>query len=121
QWFGLSDLEFIVNGQKQPDELQQKYKIKYGISPGNGLYYGPVQMHGTGVFIDADPTRPPLPPRPRKPKEQHEPRSGYTQPKYVDTNAWKLRQLIKQQQAFAGDEGKKRAKLIDEQQHFSDE
>jgi hypothetical protein len=120
KWFGLSNTEFIVNGEKQPDEMQQKYKAKYGIYEGNGLYYGPVQMHGKGVFIDADPTRPPLPPgSPRPPKEQHEPRSGYMQPKYVDTNAWKLRQLIKQQQLFAADQDRKRQKLMKEQLSFS--
>ncbi len=119
KWFGLSNTEFLVNGQKQPDEMQQKYKAKYGIYEGNGLYYGPVQMHGKGVFIDADPTRPPMPPgSPRPPKAQHEPKSGYTQPKYMDTNAWKMRQLIKQQQAFAADQDKQRAKLVVEQQHF---
>jgi flagellar biosynthesis GTPase FlhF len=119
KWFGLSSTEFLVNGQKQPDEMQQKYKAKYGIYEGNGLYYGPVQMHGVGVFIDADPSRPPLPPgSPRPPKAQREPRSGYVQPKYVDTNAWKLRQLIKQQQAFAADQDKQRAKLVEEQQRF---
>jgi beta-lactamase regulating signal transducer with metallopeptidase domain len=119
KWFGLSSMEFIVNGQKQPDEMQQRYKTKYGIYQDYGLYYGPVQMHGVGVFIDADPLRPPLPPgSPRPSKGPHEPRSAYVQPKYTDTNAWKLRQLIKQQQAFAADQDKQRAKLVEEQQHF---
>jgi bla regulator protein BlaR1 len=52
KWFGLSNTEFIVNGKKQSDEMQQRYKAKYGIYEGNGLYYGPVQMHGVGIFID---------------------------------------------------------------------
>ena len=54
QWFGLSDTELIVNGQKQPEALQQKLKAKYGIHENYGLYYGPVKMTGTGVFIDND-------------------------------------------------------------------
>ena len=54
KWFGLSETELIVNGQKQPDALQQKLKIKYGIRQDYGLYYGPVQMTGTGVFIDVE-------------------------------------------------------------------
>ncbi|MDB5088383.1 MAG: family metallopeptidase [Mucilaginibacter sp.] len=54
QWFGLSDTELIVNGQKQPEALQQKLKTKYGIHENYGLYYGPVKMTGTGVFIDND-------------------------------------------------------------------
>lgn len=52
KWFGLSDTEFIVNGQKQPDEMQQRYKAKYGVHENYGLYYGPAKMTGTGVFID---------------------------------------------------------------------
>ena len=54
KWFGLSDTEFIVNGQKQPDALQQKFKAKYGVRENYGLYYGPAEMTGRGVFIDDD-------------------------------------------------------------------
>ncbi|HVS90547.1 MAG TPA: M56 family metallopeptidase [Mucilaginibacter sp.] len=54
KWFGLSNTEFIVNGIKQPDAVQQRYKAKYSIRENYGLYYGPVQMTGTGVFIDDD-------------------------------------------------------------------
>jgi len=52
KWFGLSSTEFIVNGQKQADERQQRFKAKYGVREDYGLYYGPVQMTGKGVFID---------------------------------------------------------------------
>lgn len=87
KWFGLSNTEFIVNGQKESAEMQQRYKAKYGISEGNGLYYGPVQMHGVGVFIDADPTQPPLPPgSPRKSKAPKG--SGNVRPKYADTSLY---------------------------------
>ncbi|OCX52292.1 hypothetical protein BEL04_12510 [Mucilaginibacter sp. PPCGB 2223] len=51
-WFGLSNDELIVNGNKQPEALHQKLKAQYGIGPNNGLYYGPVKMTGTGVFLD---------------------------------------------------------------------
>ena len=51
-WFGLSDDELIVNGNKQPEALHQRLKAQYGIKPNNGLYYGPVKMTGTGVFLD---------------------------------------------------------------------
>jgi bla regulator protein BlaR1 len=119
KWFGLSNTEFLVNGQKQNDEMQQRYKAKYGIYKDYGLYYGPVQMHGVGVFIDVTDPRPPLPPRPRQPKEPRQPGSGYVRPKYADSNAWKLRQLIKQQQSFAADQVKKRGKLIKNQQVFA--
>jgi len=52
EWFGLSEEELVVNGKKQSAELQARLKNKYGIKPGNGLYYGPVKMTGTGVFLD---------------------------------------------------------------------
>lgn len=52
QWFGLSDTELIVNGQKLSSTLQQQLKEKYGVSPQNGLYYGPVKITGRGSFFD---------------------------------------------------------------------
>jgi hypothetical protein len=54
KWFGLTDSELIVNGQKQPEALHRKLKAAYGIRQNYGLYYGPVEMTGTGVFIDKD-------------------------------------------------------------------
>ncbi len=54
KWFGLSEEELVVNGEKQSAELQARLKSKYGIKPGNGLYYGPVKMTGTGVFLDKE-------------------------------------------------------------------
>lgn len=53
-WFGISDVELIINGTKQPESLHQRLKEKYGIKPQYGLYYGPVQMIGMGVFIEKD-------------------------------------------------------------------
>ncbi|HTD42386.1 MAG TPA: M56 family metallopeptidase [Mucilaginibacter sp.] len=119
KWFGLSSTEFIVNGMKQPSELQQKYMIKYGVRPDYGLYYGPVRMHGKGVFIDVTDSRPPLPPgKPRKPKAPQEPRSGWMQPALRDSEAWKTQQLIHQQEAFAADQEKKRQHIIKQQEAF---
>jgi len=57
KWFGLSDSELIVNGEKEPDALHEKLKAAYGIHENYGLYYGPVEMTGTGVFIDDDDRR----------------------------------------------------------------
>ncbi|MCE6987964.1 M56 family metallopeptidase [Dyadobacter sp. CY323] len=54
EWFGLSDDELIVNGKKQPAELQNRLKLQYNIRPGHGLYFGPVRMNGTGVFLDLE-------------------------------------------------------------------
>lgn len=52
EWFGLSEGELVVNGNKQPVELQQKLKEKFKIKADHGLYYGPVKMNGRGVFLD---------------------------------------------------------------------
>lgn len=51
-WFGLSSNELIVNGIKQSDALHQRLKDTYGIRERYGLYYGPVKMVGTGVFLE---------------------------------------------------------------------
>lgn len=51
-WFGLSAEELVVNGQKQPEALQQQLAAQYGVKAQYGLYYGPVKMIGTGVFLD---------------------------------------------------------------------
>ena len=53
-WFGISTEELIVNGIKQSEELHQKLKTQYGIRAQYGLYYGPVKMTGTGVFMDKE-------------------------------------------------------------------
>ncbi|GAB4040671.1 M56 family metallopeptidase [Spirosoma gilvum] len=53
-WFGLNSDELIVNGQKQPDALQQRLKAQFGIKPNYGLYYGPIKMIGTGIFLDKE-------------------------------------------------------------------
>jgi beta-lactamase regulating signal transducer with metallopeptidase domain len=52
EWFGLSEGELVVNGNKQPVEIQQKLKEKFNIKADHGLYYGPVKMNGRGVFLD---------------------------------------------------------------------
>lgn len=52
EWFGLSDTELIVNGKAQPAALQQQLKIKIGVKPEYGLYYGPIKMKGTGIVLD---------------------------------------------------------------------
>ena len=119
KWFGLSSTEFIVNGIKQPSELQQKYMVKYGVHPDYGLYYGPVQMWGKGVFIDADPLRPPLPPtKPRQPKAPREPNSGWVKPALKDSATLRVEQLIRRQQAFATAQDKNWQQILKEQKLF---
>jgi bla regulator protein BlaR1 len=58
-WFGLSETELIVNGRKLSPELHEKLRTKYGIRHQYGLYYGPVQMSGTGFFLDRKETSTP--------------------------------------------------------------
>jgi len=118
KWFGLSNTEFIVNGQKQPDETQQRYKAKYGVYDGYGLYYGPVQMYGKGVFIDASNTTSPRPPHPERPQRKY---LGDVMPNSRDSIPWKQQQLVRQQQRFAADQAEKREKLIRQQQSFAAE
>jgi len=50
-WFGLTDKEFILNGQKQKTKIQETFTEKYHVKKDNGFYYGPVQMTGNGFFI----------------------------------------------------------------------
>jgi len=116
KWFGLSNTEFIVNGQKQPDEIQQRYKTKYGVYDGYGLYYGPVQMYGKGVFIDASNNTSPRPPHPERPQRKY---MGDVMPNSRDSILWKQQQLVRQQQRFAADQAEKREKLIRQQQRFA--
>ena len=118
KWFGLSNTEFIVNGQKQPDEMQQRYKAKYGIYDGYGLYYGPVQMYGKGVFIDASNNRPPHPPHPQRPGPKF---MGNVVPYSRDSIVWKQQQLVLQQMRFAANEDEKRLQLLKEQQAMQDQ
>ncbi len=122
KWFGLSNTEFIVNGQKQPDEMQQRYKAKYGIYEGNGLYYGPVQMHGVGVFIDATASNGRMQRLPRQPKGPHMLNyKGSVKPRYTDSVEWKNQQLIRQPQLFAAEQNDKYQQLIKQQQLFAAE
>ncbi len=112
KWFGLTDTELIVNGQKQPEALQQKLKLKYGVHEDYGLYYGPVEMTGRGVFIDDSP-------RPGRGERLMPKHFGSVQPNNRDSTTWKDQQLIKQQQLFAAEQGKMREQLQRDQQAFA--
>jgi beta-lactamase regulating signal transducer with metallopeptidase domain len=113
KWFGLSDTEFIVNGQKLSNEMQQRYKAKYGVHEGYGLYYGPVQMVGTGIFIDAM-----VRPRPVKPNSKY---IGATGTASVDGIIWKQQELIRQQNLFTAKEDAKRLAMMEQLQRSMEE
>ncbi|HEY4325407.1 MAG TPA: M56 family metallopeptidase [Mucilaginibacter sp.] len=117
-WFGLSETEFIVNGQKQSDEMQQRYKTKYGIRENYGLYYGPVKMTGTGVFIDAIVANADRRGGVVRPGTKYK---GQTGTDSQDSALREVQQLIKQQQLFAAKEDEKRQTLMIQQQLFAAE
>lgn len=131
KWFGLSNTEFIVNGQKQPDEMQQQYKAKYGIHDGWGLFYGPVKMTGMGVFIDhADMSyrggpRGPKPPKmPKSPSPRYK---GKIALGSVDTVSLNNQKPVERQQLFAnGPNAKSRyiqqgqQRMLEQQAAFTD-
>ncbi|MBB6237488.1 beta-lactamase regulating signal transducer with metallopeptidase domain [Pedobacter sp. AK013] len=51
-WFALTEDQLVVNGQKQDSQLHRQLKLKYGIKPAYGLFFGPSKVHGTGIFFD---------------------------------------------------------------------
>jgi hypothetical protein len=51
---GLTDTEFMINGNKQPAAVLEKYRARFLTHPGLGLFYGPVQMTGKGYFLQKD-------------------------------------------------------------------
>jgi beta-lactamase regulating signal transducer with metallopeptidase domain len=67
--FGLTNTELVVNDQRQPEALHQMLKTRYGIHENYGLYYGPVKITGTGLFINLSERRPEMLPPPRPPKQ----------------------------------------------------
>jgi bla regulator protein BlaR1 len=121
KWFGLSNTELIVNGQKQSGAMQQRFKAKYSIREDYGLYYGPVQMYGRGVFIDLSekPLRPERPVRPMKPERPGPKSMGIVKPfRPADSTEWKIQQLMRQQQLFEAEQNDKRKQLIKLQELF---
>jgi hypothetical protein len=51
-WFGLDNGQFVVNGKSMPDSLHALFRSRYVKPDGPGYYYGPVQVHGRGIFLD---------------------------------------------------------------------
>lgn len=103
QWFGLSNTEFIVNGQNQPTELLEKLKKKYGVREDYGLYYGPVKMTGRGVFVGDSADRANAANRMKQTRAQRSPRAkefgAAPQPKV----AWPLDKELAMQQEYKKD------------------
>ncbi len=52
--FVLNDEMLVINNEKQPGNIYEKYKTKYLNHSGFGLYFGPVNMSGKGIFMSRD-------------------------------------------------------------------
>jgi hypothetical protein len=52
EWFGINDVKMMVNGKEVSKAIHQKLKSTYAIVEGQGLFYGPSQMFGPGVYFD---------------------------------------------------------------------
>ncbi len=51
KWFVLTTSDFIINGQKQPANIQKIFSEKFRVKTDQGFFYGPVEMTGKGFFI----------------------------------------------------------------------
>lgn len=49
--FMLSDKELILNQQKEPEDVFERYKKKYLTDPRYWIYYGDVRPAGEGIFL----------------------------------------------------------------------
>jgi hypothetical protein len=50
-WFALDNGQFVLDGKPMTDSLRVKYAAKFIAPEGDGLYYGPVSVHGKGFFF----------------------------------------------------------------------
>jgi transmembrane sensor len=48
----LSETELVVNGVRQPDDLQKEFSKKYLDASGNGYFYGTISVTGKGWFFN---------------------------------------------------------------------
>ena len=51
-WFGLDNGQFLVDGHPVADSLHRIFKQKYIKPDGMGYYFGPITIHGRGMFFD---------------------------------------------------------------------
>ncbi len=51
-WFGLDNDQFLVDGHPVADSLHAIFKRKYIGPDGMGYYFGPITIHGRGMFFD---------------------------------------------------------------------
>lgn len=51
-WFALTEDQLVVNDRKLSLQLHRHLKEKYGVKTNYGLFYGPSQVHGTGIVFD---------------------------------------------------------------------
>jgi len=51
-WFALDGRQFVVDGKAVPDSLTARFQSEYIKADGWGYYFGPVEVRGTGIFLD---------------------------------------------------------------------
>ena len=51
-WFALDGHQFVVDGKAVPDSLRVKFQSEYIKADGWGYYFGPVEVKGSGIFMD---------------------------------------------------------------------
>ena len=55
-WFSLTDTALYINGIREPDDIQKKFKVKYDVNPDCGFFFGPfvVPKIARGMHVNRD-------------------------------------------------------------------
>lgn len=51
-WFALDKTRFLVDGKEMGSDIRQQFIVRYIKNHNWGYYFGPVPVHGTGVFLN---------------------------------------------------------------------
>jgi transmembrane sensor len=53
-WFSLTDTALYINGIREPDNIQERFKAKYNVTPDRGFFFGPfvVPKIARGMHVD---------------------------------------------------------------------
>ncbi|MBS1566903.1 MAG: FecR domain-containing protein [Bacteroidetes bacterium] len=52
RWFALNNRQMVVDGKNLPDSIHARFRTLYIQSNGLGYYFGPVRVHGAGIYLD---------------------------------------------------------------------
>jgi len=55
-WFSVTDTAFYINGIREPDDIQTRFKVKYSVNPDGGFFFGPfaVPKIARGMHVNRD-------------------------------------------------------------------